>query len=770
MAQRRIGPTRAAGTVLIELEGDKPIEPGALGYVAYPGVLEKGDTGKLLFCPTKSSFKKKCGGYIDDSLLPDACFDYYGLARGAGGILLIRVTDGNEVQAEAPLYCRKVAQTPMGALKAKNGGRWGGKRAKLTGDVPTDIATDVTNTTIDTGVAMIKDEWVGGVVELPEVVNKQYPIVSNDAAGVITVAGDQTMLDDYTAASGTLDQFYVSRENEGKVLEYEIFDGEESPDTEFGIRIYVDGEFANEWANLHTDPTNARYWVDIINNDGSNDEVEVVDLWTGAHDATIRPSNHYGEIDSVTDTVLTPVLFGFVPDTVGTGDGTAALGTTTDEMIAQVITCTFTALATYDVASDVFGVLATGETVGVETDVGNKWVPPFTLTDGATPFTTADIATLTYKPFVADELIGGYLYPDKVNAKREKYRIVDNDHGTITVAAGSDLTASGAPADEFMVVAPREMEGGIDGNADLAAADWSQQAWDIANSPFNQILGKNLGLVKFGCPGITEKHSAFSDTVEKEGIAYADAKNHQYRIEVPSNVTTEDGADTHVNTDIGRSDFAVVSFPSYCYVSDPDGNGEGKLKLVSTTGMAHGREARIAADYNGYHRAGAGTIATLPAILKLTTGDTILDEEFLNPLGIGVIVKKQGNYVLWGDRTLHTDPAWKWKHQREQMCYYENVLRESFDWIIFMINDKISDMQALTSLKTFFFPEWSPKRAIRGDTFEEAAIIRVDDELNTDLTRAAGDKIAEIKLRLADTVERFIIRIGKQGIFEAVAA
>jgi hypothetical protein len=31
-----------------------------------------------------------------------------------------------------------------------------------------------------------------------------------------------------------------------------------------------------------------------------------------------------------------------------------------------------------------------------------------------------------------------------------------------------------------------------------------------------------------------------------------------------------------------------------------------------------------------------------------------------------------------------------------------------------------------------------------------------------------GDMNAEIKLRLADTVERFIISIGKQGIFESV--
>lgn len=766
---RRIGPTRAAGTVIVELEGEKPVEPGALGWVAYAGVLEKGDTGKLLMVQSQEKFEKKCGGYIDDSLLPDACFDYYNLARGAGGILLVRVTDGNEQQAEHPLYCRKTTQTPMGTIKAKNGGRWGGKLQKKTADVPNGMATDLTNTTIDTGLTLKTDEFKGGWVELEDVPNTRYPVVSNDSSGVVTVAADQTMKDDYDGIPGSSDRFYLYLENESKVLTFEITDGEENPDTEFGIRVYCDGDLANEWPNLSTDPNSSRYWIDLINEDGNNDEIEVVDLWTGAHDATIRPANHYGEIDSVTETVLTAIIHEFDPATTGDGNGTVALGTTTDEMVEQTLTITFSDPTTYDVESDKFGSIATSETVGSETTPNNKWTPPFTLTAGATAWEAADVATLVYKPFTADELIGGKLYPDKANAKREKYRITDNDHSTITVAAGSDLTASGAPGDEFMVVAPCEMEGGRDGNSELASADWSQQAWNVGSSPFNQIIGKNLGLVKFGCPGITEKHDSFSDTVEKEGIAYADAINQMYRVEIPSNVTTEEDADAHVNDTIGRNDFAVVSFPSYAYVADPEGNNEGKLKLVPCTGMIHGREARIAADYNGYHRAEAGTIATLPSILKLTTEDTILDEEFLNPLGIGVIKKVEGNFVMWGDRTLFVDPTWKWKHQREQMCYYENVLRESFDWIIFMINDRISDMQALTSLKIFFLPEWQ-KRAIRGDTFEEAAIIRVDTELNTDATRAAGDKIAEVKLRLADTTERFVIRVGKQGIFEAVAA
>jgi len=100
MAQKRYGPTRAAGVVIIELEGQKSIEPGALGMAGYAGVFEKGDPGELIILTTKQQFLRQMGSYIDDSLAPDAAIDYYDAANGAGGLLLIRVTDGGEVAAE----------------------------------------------------------------------------------------------------------------------------------------------------------------------------------------------------------------------------------------------------------------------------------------------------------------------------------------------------------------------------------------------------------------------------------------------------------------------------------------------------------------------------------------------------------------------------------------------------------------------------------------------------------------------------------------------
>lgn len=759
MAQKRYGPTRGAGVAIIELEGEKGIEAGALGWCGYAGLLEKGPVGELIVAQNKKVFEKKCGGLISDGLMPDCASDFYSLANGAGGLMLIRVTDGNELQSEMTLYARIGSLlTPMGTLQAKNGGRWGGKENYLTDDMA--LITDLTNITLDTGTAMQTDEWVGGYIELADVPNTQYPIVGNDDAGVLTVAADQTMLDDYNALSGSDLRYYLVLENEEKALSIMIGDGEENPTTEFSISVYVDAGFVKKYGNLNTDPDDGRYWVDVINNDGGNDEITAVDLWTGAHVPAVRPANHYGIIDTVTTTVLTALIHDFtINSPVGEGNPTFAFDTTDDDMLAQKITITLTDVAEGTAVSDKFGALGT-VTFGSAFVPTNKWTPEFTITAGATPCVAGDTLVINYKPFVPDALINGYCYPDKTNAKTTRFRIVDNDHDSITVADGSDMTVDGAPADEFMVVAPLEMAGGRNGHADIADTDYTQQAWDVGSSPYNRIFGRNMGLVKFATPGIT------STAVQKAGVAYAEAKNHQYRYEIPSNVVTENGAIDQINDTLGRSDFAVVAFPSYGSVPDP-GSSDGKLKTIPITGMIHGREARITSNYDGYHKAQAGIDAKLPRLLDIPTTDAALNEEMLNPVGIAVIKKNKGNFIIWGDRTLNTDPAWKWKHQREQMSYYEHVLQESFDWLIFMINDSTNEKLALSALKSFFLPEWLPKRAIRGETFDEAAIIKLDDELNTDATRANGDMIAEIKLRLADTIERFIIRIGKQGIFDS---
>lgn len=773
MATRVFGPVRGAGTQLREKEGDKPIQQGALGWRGYAGILEKGPVGVLLWLNNPDLAKRRVGSYIDDSLCPDSIYDSFKTGAGAGGVLAVRITDGNEEQAVLNLYSRRGALlTPVGNLKAHNGGRWGGKLKRYSNDLS--AIGKLTNITLDTEdiTSFEQDEYKGGFIQLAGGANaeKMYPITGNTAAGVFTVASDQIMLDDLNAGTPADLRYYIVRENEGKALSAEIRDGDENPDTEFGIFISVDGELVNKYPNLNMDPASSRYWENVINNDTANYEVVAEDLWTGAITADIRPANIFGLIDTVTATILTAEISDFtINSPVAGGDPTFALGTTVDRMVAQKLTVTMVDATTGNVASDKFGALGLmtlgtlfdPPTAGGGASVKNKWVPPFTATVGGSPLVAADTLVINYKPFVADSLIGGYVYPDKANAKRERYRIVDNDHDTITAADGSDLTASGAPADGFMVQAALEFEEGRDGNANVLDTHYIQ-AWDPNTSLFLRIVDKNMGLVKYATPGIT------ATAVQKAGAAYAAARNHQYRYEILSSITTDDAADEYVNETLGRSPYVAVTFPSYAWVTDPEGNGEGKRKLTPRTGEIHGREAAITRDNLGYHKAQAGVEATLPAILELTTGDRPLDEELLNPRGLAVIKVKQGNFVIWGDQIPSSDPTWKWKHQRETMSHWEHVLQENYDWIIFAIHNPETRQRALQSLRQYFRTEYRNQALDNDFPFEEAAIIKLDQEINTEGVKAAGDMITHISLKIVGTVERFVIIMSKQGIFESV--
>lgn len=403
-------------------------------------------------------------------------------------------------------------------------------------------------------------------------------------------------------------------------------------------------------------------------------------------------------------------------------------------------------------------VVTTGVAVPASNDFGYGFTLDDTTLNSTKVWAVADTIQIIVEPLEVNKLEGGFVFPREGNP-RVRFQIVSNDSNTITVKPGSDMTADAAIGDIFRAQYIQELSGGYDGIADVSDLDF-EQAYDPGTSPLNSLRGKNLGLVKLGTPGIT------SSAVQKAGVAFAESQNWQYRYEIPANIVTESAAEEFVNATIGRNDFAKVSFPSFLKVSK-DGGG---LKLITATGMIHGREAKVATDFDGFHKAAAGTTVILSQALEFPDNfpDKQLDEEFLNPQGINVIRFKDGNFILWGDRTVGLDPAFKFAHHREYLSHIENVFLENFDFIIFALNDDGTQEQLKAAFIGFFTPELA-KGAIVGDDVQEATRLKIDSENNTSATRANGDLFADMSIAIVDTVERFIIRIGKQGVTEDVA-
>jgi len=781
MPQKRFGPTLDAGTVVIEKEAEKTIQAHVLGSTAYTGILERGKVGDLIITSGKKDLLAKTGGLIPDSLLPDCCQHFWDHSKGAGILFLYRVDDGSGVVASATLWDRKTPRNKVIRVDANNVGRWAGATDTVVADL-TAVPTDITETTVTmpVGLLMPKNKWKGGKLTLTGS-TKTYDIVSNTegtaiAAAVITLASDSKARTEFGSATDTeciLVLTYTDAWGRDKHLSFEVMDGQLKPSTEWGLRVFVNDELVREYPDLSSDPNASNYFVPVINKDSGNQYVVVTDLWSGAVTADMRPANWFGAVVSTaitatqailgtvcvrvdnslaSDNVLSAFTFGskVIPDTyelevMGTAPCTWRL-----KSLSKQTKHTFTAPvdATPYVADNAYsiGFTATGTTPVI----GEKF-------------------TIYVLPLVEDEAINGRVFfPGVSAAPKAGWVISDNTEVQLNIASGDLTCGASLPGTVSVRLQYRQrLWGGYDGIHNLDTADFTA-AYDPNTSPFNKTEGQAYGLIKHATPGIFQLGGSVDPTlVQKAGVAYCDAKNHQYRFEFQATVTDEFVAKEYVNNTLGRSDYEKCIFPSYAKVADPV--KPGLLKLVPITGMAHGLEAKTAKDYDGYHKVAAGIYTSLSLVKEIPTGDTRLNGEVLNPSGIPRVERKSGNFVLWGARLPSLDPAWKFCQQRELMSYYEHVLAESFDWIIFAINDPVEQPNAVAAVQSLFLPEWK-KRAIRGDTFEDACRIKMDDENNTNLTRAAGDMNMEISLRLADTVERFIITVGKMGIFESSTA
>lgn len=422
---------------------------------------------------------------------------------------------------------------------------------------------------------------------------------------------------------------------------------------------------------------------------------------------------------------------------------------------------------TWSLSSDRMDFVSETVTTGVAFTAVNDFSAGFTIRDDTRDSTiewnVADTFTINIRPLPVGDLVGGRLLPDASDTNI-KFRIESNTATTITVRSDSTMTDDAATGDNFRVEFVQQLEAGYDGIAGITDADYIT-AYDVDTSPLKQLRGQNLGLIKLATPGVT------SSPVQNAGLAFAGSQNWQYRVEIPANIVGEQAADDFVRNSVGLDDFGKVTWPSFAKVIDSNGN----KKLITQTGAIHGEEARIASAFLGFHKAAAGEDAELTRIVELPDGlqNKQLDQEFLTPRGINIILKKNGNFVLWGDRSMSTDNAFRFVHKREYLSHIENVFLENFDFIIFALNNRGTEQQLISSFVSFFIPELAKSAIVGPDggnaNLQDAVQIKIDEEINTTVTRAQGDLNAEITLRIVDTVERFIIKVGQFGVTESVS-
>jgi hypothetical protein len=491
MADRRFGPSQGAGIVVLERDPGQPIEDAPTGVVAFLGRPER-SAKDIEDCSNRKSYVRLCGSYTDDDELAHAAFDFYRHSEGAGRVYVVPVLAGDEIAAKDVAFSRRThkgeyknrstqstAKNALLSIVARAGHAAGGRERVRTGTVS--IPGDVTETTLDTGAALVADEFVGAILESVAVTSRTYKVISNDAAGVLTLEADSTLASDIAASASPseggyrlyLDNKVRTFDGPGSVagtraaFSLNWLDAEDNEDSSlFGLEVLIDGDVVSRYPNLSLDPANKYSIANVIGKDPDR-FIDVTVNYVGAYDAARRPASWYGEYvgySAGTTSIRAAWLAGVSLQAPTSRDvGFVNAFTVPARAVRQRILLTFTGPTTFNVSTTASqGAehlnLAAG-TVGTPYAPGNLYMPGFTVQAGVDAFVSGDVLTIEVDPLPVDladgsGLLAGLVYVDAGAGDLTRLRIGDNTPSSFDfgVAPATPPTAAKAIGEASGVV------------------------------------------------------------------------------------------------------------------------------------------------------------------------------------------------------------------------------------------------------------------------------------------------------------------------------
>jgi phage tail sheath protein FI len=214
------------------------------------------------------------------------------------------------------------------------------------------------------------------------------------------------------------------------------------------------------------------------------------------------------------------------------------------------------------------------------------------------------------------------------------------------------------------------------------------------------------------------------------------------------------------------SNYAAIYFP-WTKVFDPgqnlrdlnkDPKGDGGI-YVPPSGHVAGVYARVDTT-RGVHKAPANEVVrgALDVEYRLSRED----QAGLNPDGVNVIRRFNGNIKIWGARTIGGDANTEWKYINVRRLFL--FLRESIDegtqWIVFEPNEPDLWAKIRRNITAFLTLVWG-NGALFGATPQEAFYVKCDEETNPQEVRDQGRVVTEIGVAVVKPAEFVIFRISQ---------
>jgi phage tail sheath protein FI len=254
-------------------------------------------------------------------------------------------------------------------------------------------------------------------------------------------------------------------------------------------------------------------------------------------------------------------------------------------------------------------------------------------------------------------------------------------------------------------------------------------------------------------PGATDK------AVQNAILDHCEDKNLQDRFAIldaalgkPDDLTAQ-----NVFKGVRSSKYAAIYFP-WIKVFDPAAQ---EVIAVPPSGHIAGIYARVDAE-RGVHKAPANEV--IRGALDVDTPISRRDQDGLNPDGVNVIRKFNGNITVWGARTIGGERNGEWKYINVRRLFI--YLRESIDrgtqWVVFEPNTPELWAKITRNITAFLTNVWRDG-ALFGNTPQEAFYVKCDEEINPPEVRDQGQVVTEIGVAVVRPAEFVIFRISQWG-------
>ena len=203
------------------------------------------------------------------------------------------------------------------------------------------------------------------------------------------------------------------------------------------------------------------------------------------------------------------------------------------------------------------------------------------------------------------------------------------------------------------------------------------------------------------------------------------------------------------------SSYAAFYFP-WIQVYDPA--TETNI-FVPPSGHIAGVYARVDGE-RGVHKAPANV--PLLGALDLQFNTSKAKQDGLNPQGVNVIRKLNGNILVWGARTLGGDANLEFKYinVRRHFCYLKDSIDKGTQWVVFEPNTPELWAKIRRNISAFLTLEWR-KGALFGTTPQEAFYVKCDAENNPPALRDLGQVVIEIGVAVVKPAEFVIFRLSQ---------